>query len=503
MNVQAWSSKRRLVPRWRSLDQTARAGELTAVYRGAPRKTWEVSPELSERMAEWRRSPNLLSAADLVESAIVEGKEDAAVHAARRLYFIERNAAPLIRSQAAGLLARTGYGSELAEQPPRADQSQIAFWRARTRLNPRDALSWVELSLRQTINGNLGHAARSMSVGLQLAAENRHVLRSAARLYLHLGDPQRAHDLVARSAATPGDPWLMAAEISLAELASSGTAFGKSARRLLDDGGLRHRLTTELAGALATAELRHGSVKPAKKLFAMSMIDPTGNALAQAEWASPFVGSTLVPAGRFTSVDEASEANAFHFFRTHNFAEVTPACERWAAEEPYSIRPYEFGAAVAAYDAQYGVAEDFALRGLKMRAGSPILVNSLVFALACDNRLDEAESALAGLDASIADEATLRISTANRGLIAFRRGRSAEGRVLYQDVINGFRRAGEKTSELTGKLYFAREAMRAGEQDAPTLAEEAVKAWKQFHGDLHHPVLAELRGGNLSTGSAV
>lgn len=493
MNIPAWNTKRRLVPRWRSLEQTARAGELTSMRRKTDKAaSHDISNELTVRMAEWRRTPNLVSAAELVESAIVEGREEAAVYAARRLVSMEHNAAPLIRRQAEQLLVRTGHGSEVTEKPPAVDQSQVAFWRGRTRLNPRDALSWVELSLRHTINGHLHHAKRAMEVAAQLAPDNRHVLRSASRLHLHLGDPERAHDMIAGSAATAGDPWLMAAEISLSELADRRPRLAKSAKRLLEGGGLYPRLTTELAGALATMELIHGSSKPARKLFAQSMADPTGNALAQAEWASPLVGSALVPPIRFISVQEASEANAFHHFRTENYAEVAAACERWAAEEPYSIRPYEFGAAVAGLAGDYGAAEDFASRGLKMRSGSPKLINALAFALACSNRVEEAETALIELDANADDDIARYVSIANWGLIAFRKGAFEKGRARYDEAISGFRRLGHLGSQTTAKLYLAREAGIANQEDAENLAADATKAWRAVFGGLGHPVLAEL-----------
>ena len=54
-------------------------------------------------------------------------------------------------------------------------------------------------------------------VALQLAPTNRHVLRSASRLFLHLDDSERAYDIIAQSDATVDDPWLIAAELSFAD----------------------------------------------------------------------------------------------------------------------------------------------------------------------------------------------------------------------------------------------------------------------------------------------
>jgi tetratricopeptide (TPR) repeat protein len=433
--------------------------------------------------------PSLLSAAELVESAIVEGKEDMAVPAAQRIVLQEPNAVPLLRKQARSLLERTGHADQLPEEPAHDDFKPIRFWRSRTRLNPTDALAWVELSLNHTINGALRHAERDMRTALFLAPTNRHVLRSAARLFLHLNDVGRAHELLLRSPATRGDPWLMAAEISISEVAGKSSAFAKQGRQLLEGGGLAPRLITELAGALATRELIEGAHKRSKKLFVQSMIDPTGNALAQAEWATPLAGSPLVPAARLSSVREASEAQAFHAFMAQKYQLAVPACETWANEEPFSIRPFEFGSSVAGLAGDYDKGLDFAMRGLEIRPGAPKLVNSMAFCLASKNEPLEAARALDQADWSAADAATKYVAEANRGLIAFRRGDFAEGRARYSEAELGFIRIGDRQSAASSKAYRAREECLAGLDEASAALEEARKAWTQIRGNIPHPAL--------------
>jgi tetratricopeptide (TPR) repeat protein len=487
---EAWNDKRRLVPRWRRLDQTARAGELSCTRRTASgRSTWSLSPEHTERLRQWRLGPSLVTAAELVESAIVEGKEDMAVAAARRIVFHEPNAVPLVRRQARDLLERTGHARELPDEPVKDDFRPVAHWRGRVRLNPADALAWVELSLSHTIQGNLKHAHRDMRIAMQLAPDNRHVLRSAARLLLHLGRPDEAHDLLLRSPATKGDPWLLAAEISIAEVSARSPKFAKSGRALLESGGILPRQTTELAGALATLDMVDGAHKRSRKLFAKSMIDPTGNALAQAEWATPFAGARLVPAARLDSVQEASEARAFHAYMVQDFEAVAPACEMWATEEPYSIRPFEFGATVAGFAEEYDVAIALAQRGLSMRPGAPKLVNSLVFCLASVGRLDEAERELDAFNWSVEDESSQHVAAANRGLLAFRRGASEEGRAHYKSALEGFQRLGDRGLAAEAKAYLAREESFAGQESAAMAIEEARKTWTQLYGKRIHPAL--------------
>ncbi|WP_421736548.1 hypothetical protein [Caulobacter sp.] len=485
----AWIAQRLLVPRWRSLEQTARGGELTALRRAvSTRESQRLSPELQTRLANWRHEPGLISAAELVESALVEGKAALAVIAARRLVFQERSATPLIRRQAAKLLELTGHSGELPEVAAESHDNPVRYWRSRTRVHPRDALSWVELSFHHTIRAQAEPAQRAMQVALQLAPDNRHVLRSAARLYLHLQRPDAAHDLVVRSAATRDDPWLLAAEISLSVLAKTQPHYIKAARQMLNGAGLAPRMTTELSGALATQELIAGGAKTARKLFQQSMVDPTGNALAQAEWASPMARSNLVPPDRFRSVAETGEACAFHLYASDQLNDVSEACERWAAEEPYSIRPFEFGATVASQAENYKAAVAFASRGLKLRPRAPKLVNAFAFASASDGDLDRAAAMLANIDVSPEDPSNF-VAEANHGLIAIRRGNFEEGRARYRRAILGFQHLGDRTLAASAQLYLGRELTLAGQPDAEQALSDGAKAWKMVQGGRTHRVL--------------
>jgi tetratricopeptide (TPR) repeat protein len=482
MITSAWNTKRRMVPRWRSLDLTLRSNELGAARGLNTRQTsGAISPELQQRLERWRLSPTLLTAAELVETAIVEGQEDEAVKAARSLLQNYGYAAPLVRQQAAQLLVRGGHAEDVPEDLVKGPEPTTALWRRRTRLHPQDALAWVELSLQQTISGNTEQAHRAMIVALQLAPGNRHVLRSASRLFLHLGDPEQAHDLLIRSPTTKNDPWLIAAEITLSELAERDPRFYKQGLGLIENGGLMPRHITELAGAVGTAELIGGSKKKARKMFSQSMVDPTGNALAQAEWASPLFSGELVPPSRFRTVQEAFEANALHHYREGKFEAVPTLCESWASEEPYSIRPYEFGSATAGLIEEYEKADELGRLGLSIRPGSPLLINCRVFALASMGKISLAEELLHQLS-SDADEKQLIVAKANRGLIAFRKRNLDDGKRLYNEAIQGFLRVGDPYAAASARVYFAREAILANAPEAPALLSAAKKAADKFKG---------------------
>jgi Tfp pilus assembly protein PilF len=486
-----WQS-RRLVPRWRTLAETVASGELALPRGGAEVGVREFTGAMASRLERWRLTPDLVRAAELVETAIMEGREQDGVEAAKHLLSEGTTAAPLVKEQAISLLTRLGRGGDIPQKYAAPAETAKKSIRGLLELNPTDALNWVDLAFLQTVGGHAEAAARSMAVALQLAPNNRHVLRSAARLYLHRGDPGAAHELLLKNSATPFDPWLMAGEIALSELADKSPKFFKSATRWLSDSGLPARQLSELAGAAATIELVDGSRKRSKRLFVQSVADPTGSALAQAEWATPSLGVEIVEPDRLQSTAEPFEAEAFHLYREAKFLDVAAACDKWSEVDPVSIRPFEFGSTSAGHAQDLKVAEDMARRGLKKRPSSPLLLNCLAYALASSDRPDEAAEYLRKVKLPN-EEAKLAILTkANWGLIEFRRGNHDEGTSYYRAAIDEYSKEGFKIASAHARVYFAREALRAELPNAPKLLSEAQSAMKPFGNTEAVGVLREL-----------
>lgn len=473
MNQSPWQPKRRLVPRWRSLATTLRSKELSTPGRlvRSPAVGTDLHPELLMRLERWQLNPGLVTAAELVEAAIVEGREQEAVDAARRLVNIDKQAAPLIRDTAAKLLQRTGHSADV---PLEAVNTPLARSpRLLTRIHPHDPLAWVELSLQQTIRGAPGAAVRSMLVALGLAPNNRHVLRSAARLFLHQNDPERALSIIARNAATKSDPWLMASEIALAQVADRPSRFLKLGSNMLGEGGIQPRHLTELAGAVATEELVRGNRRKSRRSFMQSLEDPTGSSLAQGEWATESLGGDLVSEAKLDGILENDEARAFHLYRTDRREDVREACDRWSENDPFSVRPFEFGATTAGSIEDFEVSLAFAERGLLLRPTLMSLLNAKAFAAASLNRLDLAVQALSKIKPGDGTRLQQLVANANRGLLAFRYGEHEIGRARYAETIEGFRRDGSTENVARAKIYLAREAMLARTDDWEALLKDA------------------------------
>ena len=129
--------------------------------------------------------------------------------------------------------------------------------------SPRNALRWSDLGRLQTAIGKDREATRAMQVARALAPDDRHVLRSSARLAIHRHRPDEARALLLASPRTRQDPWLLACEISAADIMQQRSPLLRVARQLLADERFSDHELSELASVVATIELGAGDLRDA------------------------------------------------------------------------------------------------------------------------------------------------------------------------------------------------------------------------------------------------
>ncbi|MDE0163782.1 MAG: hypothetical protein OXL36_01685 [Bryobacterales bacterium] len=497
MITSPWTSRRLLIPRWRSLIITIGANELAAPYPTIVlSETPVVSFDLLEKLDSWRDSPNVMTAGELVGSSLVVAQENKAVEAAQFLLSTESSATVPLRRLAALALLRAGLEEHVPVGLELNPQVTKRGWRKRTRMYSTNALAWVELSLHDLVIGKKESAKRSMLVALQLAPTNRHVLRSASRLFLHLGDAERAYDTIADCESISSDPWLIAAELSIANLAERKPQNFARGRSIVVKGGLAPRQITELAGAIGTLELVAGHRRKARKYFRQSLIDPTGNALAQAEWASPLFGFELVTAQHLNSTTEVDEAKVLHLLHKEKFSEVPDMCRQWSNAEGYAIRPYEIASSATALVGNHSRTIEIVRKGLTIKPNSAALLNNYAFALSHTGKLNEAEHALRGIQRE--NELNWLVSEANRGLLAMRQKNHVLGLTHYKRAINGFSKKKDERSANIARIYLAREAALANIPEAEALIKNARAAISRLNTSTHNHVIQEAEQALIS-----
>jgi len=477
---QTRSERRQVIPRWRTAAATVHAGEAQPLYEHVDRPWLEDSTELHRATAAWAQRPTLSRAVELMAAALLYRKPELGIDAARST-LENSQVGELPRSLAHRLLADLDPTDPLTfDLPGLEDERQraqqvIGRLRAGLRRNPRNALAWLDLAHAQATLGHINKADRSMSAALSLGPANRVLLRSASRLYVHREEADRAHALVVRADLTPLDPWLVAAELATASVAGRSPKLTRQAKKLLSSDDLHPFHLTELSSALATLELEAGNHRRARQLFRGSLTSPTDNSLAQAEWAAHRVPDLEVPHDSMNT-ELAYEARARHASSVGNWDSALLESWNWLKDQPFSSEPAIFGSYVASVGmANFEEAERIARAGLLANPGDSMLRNNLVFALANQYRLDEAEDHYRRIDQNQEDRVRLTL-LATAGLLRYRRGDIDEGRTLYHSAIALAKKTEDRRAIALASIFLAREEVLSRSPTATATLRDVASA---------------------------
>lgn len=423
---------RNLIPRWRSPTATADEGELSPLRR-LSEPPWDAKVELSEAETDWRRHQTMRFATDLVASALVVGSTPPAREAAQQV-LLASEATPLAKLVARRVLeGETGVASSgVAESAQTEAHKQIHDLKRRLTDDPRNTVAWTELARHYTIDGKQEQAQRAMGIALALAPNHRYVLRAASRLAVHDGDFATAHRLVARAEATRIDPWLMATELATSEVAGRHPVSVRAGTRLLEAEQHSPRATSELAGAIATLELRGGRDKRARRLFQTGLTEPNENMVAHGEWASYRVSGLVIPK---VQLEASWEARAHRRAENGDWAGALKASWGWLADQPFSSGPAELGSYQASLGHDFQAGAAIARAGLLANPREFLLTNNLAFCLIQMGDPEGAAKELSALRPAVLSEAERAIYCATTGLLAFRKGEVETGRELYRRSI--------------------------------------------------------------------
>jgi tetratricopeptide (TPR) repeat protein len=435
----------------------------------------------------WRSKRTIETAVELVSAALVFAKHEHAKEAAAFLVDPRTTATAQAKALAARVLSdRVQVIDDSVQYDVGLIRIRIHCLRLQLHSDPRNAIAWADLARDFIALGQRKQSLRSMENALRLAGGNRFVLRSAARLLVHLDDPERAHDLLRRCVQTPFDPWLLAAEIAVGCVAGVTSRWIKRGRAHLHSETFSPLHVSELASAIATMELRNGRLGAARKLFQQSLVQPTDNSVAQAAFVAEHIPQLEVGA-RVLRIPRSFEARALSSTMKGDWPDAVAECQRWLEDEPFWTRPASHGSYIAEVVLQdYPLAEQFARRGLAANPADPGLLNNLVVALAYQNRLEEADRTFASIhtDVRTANNRLGIVLTATEGLLDFRRGRHNAGRSRYEEAIRQAERGGVLGSQhlaTLARLHLAREELVANTTKAMSALKAGADALRNRH----------------------
>lgn len=466
-------NERRPVPRWHSAAQASRSGELCSTQSSKAQPHIE-SHHFDQLLKMWKVDSSIENAADLVATALVLGRSGEVRDAAEFLDRPDSDVVPLVRELAHRALGATTPEPKRGEFQLHRDElyAHIARAKLRIRAYPRNPIAWLDLARCQTVLGQRRAALRAVSVAVPLARENRFVLRSASRFFVHIGDFDQALHILRRARSLRTDPWLLSAELSISMIAKTDPAAYRYARKIVDEDALEPWHTGELYGALGTMALVDRRVGKVGRLFARSLRKPTENVIAQAQWAANRHNAVTV-SEELLARPQSYEALALRARASGDWSQVIQSCMGWAMLEPTSARPLmqgAFSAGVALGDGATML--QFTERLMIGAPHSPMVLNNHAVALAYLGRMAEAKTTLDRTNPKLIDESQRVFDEATRGLIAYRSGDPEEGLRLYLQAAN--LPAAKKDPVLLGQLmwHLLREEAHSGRSGVDELANE-------------------------------
>lgn len=450
------SGPRRVVPRWRASWVVAQTPEGRASKAGkAPDFTTALERSRSEFLSN---ADSIPIAAELMFIADRAGNMNLAREAAQKILAAKDSigASSLIRS------ASRIVGEQSAD---RADSLANQFIReARRLLNRRfdNPVLLMDTAWAMTASGRAEAAERFVVAALSLAPQNRFVLRSAVRYFLHRGQKDRAHAILLRSETLAGDPWVQASEIAVATVLGKSSKLLKRLNRALEASDTLAENQSELGSAVATVHLNDGNDKRAKKLFAKTLLNPNDNVVAQAEWVSRRL-SLVVPETALKT-KYSFEANSAHRYRSLDIGGAIEQADFWRADEPFASRPVAWLGHLHAINDDFHHASEFYQQAIELEDEPDIagLLNQN-FSRIETGALEIASHQLIQLSKDPEAPHHRAQILANAGALAYASGGHSVGRDLYERAAVAAKLNNDLRTEALVRAFAARAAIKYGD----------------------------------------
>lgn len=458
---------RRVVPRWRNSRLTGRTPEAKSVKGG---KTVDAKDEIASARADFLERPTVPHASELMFIAEQAGDSQLAAEAAKIIIDQSPKIGSMTLVKAAHrVLDGTDSGNDSV--------NRTGFIREARKILSNDfnnPVLLIDIAHAMTANGRAASAERFVRAAVALAPNNRFVVRSAARYFLHVDKKDIAHKILLRSPLLKGDPWVQASEIAIA------TVLGKNSKNLkLLDSSLQAMTAvgpqfTELSSAVATVHFNDGSDKRAKRLFQKSLTNANDNSVAQAEWAARRLGLAVPEVA--LQVPLSFEANSAHSYRELDLETSIVQARQWSQDEPFSSRPLHWLGYLFAINEDFSQAAEFHQMVVSREKNPPIndLLN-LNFSRIETGAIDQA--ALDLVELSRRDDAAEHVTQilANFGALSYATGDVETAREMYRRAANAARSRGDMSAEGLARAFFARAAVKYADDARDEIVQEATE----------------------------
>jgi tetratricopeptide (TPR) repeat protein len=443
--------------------------------------------QISHVISKWQENHNIYTAVDLLAEALIlkDFKSEDVIKAADYLLNKSKTTNTIIKELASHFLEQPSI--KISQLPnicePQDEYTNIANLKKSVRLYDKNPIAWCDMAIHYATLGQTDKARTAIKVALNLAPNNRFILRSASSCFMHLEEPDRAVSILSRSPLYRFDPWITSAEIAISESAGLPTKSISKARALVEDDNLTQFSRSELSVTIGTKEMKNAAQKRAKTYMRQAIIDPTENALAQAEWMSLQLGTNISGFSKLGNKVPASyEATARHLLYKENFKGSLNSAEQWCRYQPLSSSPFIFSSYVAS------VCLDDDAEGLrilktafKLHRTDPDFMNNYICCLAKTGDFPGAIESFQNLNLHNLTDSQKFTLMATHGLICFRADNAEKGRELYSKAITGFERINQQHSSAIAAYYWASEEKRILSPYKDARIKDAKTRVERFH----------------------
>lgn len=437
------TTKRHVIPRWRNLKSTIVARELSGCKIAIQENANIDTSLLLEKIKLFNEESSIVNAAELVISGYVykEKFDD-----------IKKAAGFLIKNKTKITNSLYSVANELFKPIEKKEENKVELFsfnslkedlwgiirdlKRKTSLYPFNPISWIEMSRFYLILGHLDKSKWAAEIAIHLAPNNRYIVRSAARLFIHCEKLERAQYIVRNANGYLYDPWLLSTEISISSLMGRSSRFIKHSNEIINSKNYSPLSISELCSSIATLQYEAGNIKNTRRLLDLSLIDPNDNSLAQASWMLSHLHNFEIDCTNL-NVPNSFEALTYINALEHKFELAYKNSIKWFLDQPFSSHSTIFASYLAGTALnKYSEAVDLIDFGLKANPNNFLLLNNKSFYQVCDNQVENAKLVFSRISKKSLNKRETAIYNATDGLINCAQNNTTTGLTKYDEAIN-------------------------------------------------------------------
>ena len=452
MSITGDINNRQVIPRWLPFEITQSLGEINPLNKTIlDNRDFDYS--YLKKELDWINRNDNFSAIDYAATAYIFGDTNNinVINAAKHIIKEKKSYSKYAIDLANTILNRIQCdNSAINLQEPEIHQ-KISILKKRIIQYPYNSINWVDIAFYYAIIGQNRKAKRSIDVAVHLSPNNRFILRSAVRFYLHIGELDKALYIIKKSYLVSIDPWITSVEIALTQMFEKPSKFYKKGINLLASGHFSNFCLSELNCSVGTLHYNDGANKKAKKYIIDSLIDPTENAFTQAEWLSTNINIQIT---NRPNLKYLSEANTRKYLREGQFEKSLENAFEWIKFQPFCSRASLSGSYIATVCLdKFSIGIEISKKALIASPGNPVLINNLAFALCLEGQISEVSEAMKNIDMTKATLLEQNVITATKGLFCYKIGEAEKGFQLYSESVAFFKKTNE-LNKIAIALYY-------------------------------------------------